>query len=171
MPHFKLLVRVGYRGSNLGHIFRTCSSHRNLMNWCILTPFVKKRTKKMRNPGCPTRKTEESNMAAFSGLNLVFLTLMALFEMLFLLQMCYIMFLMPRNPFLKVLWNFNFSFLRNGQFWSKCGAMALFVIFRRFSSVASSETYTMKDYHNLDLSRKFEHSSFVSLTAVPVFVL
>ena len=129
-----------------------------------------KKIEKSANFGLLWPKTWKIQDGHFFRFKFNFLTLMALFKMLFLLQVCYILFLMPRNLFLKVSWNLNFSLSWNGQFWSKCSAMALYFIFRKFSSFAYSETYTMKDDHNLDLPRKFEHSSSVSLTAIPIFV-
>ena len=108
--------------------------------------------KKMQNPGCPTWKVFYYYKCVLS------------------------IFLMPRNLFLKVLWNFNFSFLWIGRFWSNLTRWRFYVFFFfffffffcRFSSITCSEKYIMKDYHNFDLPREFEHSSLVRLTAIPV---
>ena len=116
-----LLVKleVGYRGLFFGHSFRSSWTPDKLVTWYLLIPFSKKKLKKVRKPGCPLRKMEESKMAATMCQNWHFQPFWHFFEYFSLVKTCYCVFLKPRNPFLKDLLIFDFSFLRKGQFCSK----------------------------------------------------
>ena len=114
-----LLLEVGYRGLFFGHSFRSSWTLDKLVTWYLLIPFSKKKLKKVRKPGCPLRKMEESKMAATMCQNWHFQPFWHFFEYFSLVKTCYFMFLKPRNPFLKDLLIFDFSFLRKGQFCSK----------------------------------------------------
>ena len=113
-----LKLEVGYRGLFFGHSFRSSWTPDKLVTWYLLIPFSKKKLKKFRKPGCPLRKMEASKMAAAMCQNWHFQPFWHFFEYfsLSLVKTCYFMFLMPRNPFLKDLLIFDFSFLRKGQF-------------------------------------------------------
>ena len=77
---------------------------------------------------------------------------------------------MPRNSFFEVLVNFNFRFLRNCLFCSKMGVRALFNCMRKLLPETSFRECDIKSYCYLDLHRKFELSSLISSTVVPVLV-
>ena len=108
------IVEVGYRGLFLGHSFRSSWTPDKLVTWYLLIPFSKKKLKKVRKPGCPLRKMEESKMAAAVCQNWHFQPFWHIFEYFSLVKTCNFMFLMPRNPFLEDLLNFDFSFWRKG---------------------------------------------------------
>ena len=114
-----IILEVGYRGLFFGHSFRSSWTPDKLVTWYLLIPFSKKKLKKVRKPGCPLRKMEESKMAAAMCQNWHFQPLRHFFEYFSLVKTCYFMFLMPRDPFLKDLLIFYFPFLRKGQFCSK----------------------------------------------------
>ena len=116
---FYLLIEVGYRGLFLGHSFRSSWTPDKLVTWYLLIPFSKKELKKVWKPGCPLRKMEESKMAAAVCQNWHFQPFWHIFEYFSLVKTCNFMFLMPRNPFLKDLLNFDYSFWSKGQFCSK----------------------------------------------------
>ena len=115
----KLVVEVGYKGLFLGHSFRSSWTPNKLVTWYLLIPLSKKKLKKVRKPGCPLRKMEESKMAAAVCQNWHFQPFWHIFEYFSLVKTYNFMFLMPRNPFLRDLLNFDFSFWRKGQFCSK----------------------------------------------------
>ena len=117
--NYTITIEVGYRGFFGGHSFRSSWTLDKLVTWYLLIPFSKKKLKKVRKPGCPLRKMEESKMAAAMCQNWHFQPCWHFFEYFSLVKTCYFMFLMPRNPFLKDLLIFDFSFLRKGQFCSK----------------------------------------------------
>ena len=112
-------IEVGYRGLFFGHSFRSSWTPDKLVTWYLLIPFSKKKLKKVRKPGCPLREMEESKKAAAMSQNWHFQPFWHFFEYFSLVKTCYFMFVMPRNPFLKDLLIFDFSFLRKGQFCSK----------------------------------------------------
>ena len=77
---------------------------------------------------------------------------------------------MPRNSFFEVSVNFNFRFLRNCLFCSKMGVRALFNFMRKLLPETSFKECDIKSYCYLDLHRKFELSSLISSTVIPVLV-
>ena len=78
---------------------------------------------------------------------------------------------MPRNSFFEVSVNFNFRFLRNFLFCSKMGVRALFNFMHKLLPETSFKECDIKFYCYLDLHRKFELSSLISSTVIPVLVL
>ena len=97
------------------------------------------------------------------------LPLRVLFEEKILLQVCYINVFDAKKLIFKGFVKFWFFVFVKRQILVK---MLRDGAFRYFSQVFICYLLPnmMKDYHYLDLPRKFEHSSLVSLTAVPVFV-
>ena len=77
---------------------------------------------------------------------------------------------MPRNSFFEVLVNFNFRVLRNCLFCSKMGVRALFNFMRKLLPETSFKECDIKSNYYLDLHRKFELSSLISSTVIPVLV-
>ena len=115
----KLVVEVGYKGLFLGHSFRSSWTPDKLVTWYLLIPLSKKKLKKVRKPGCPPPKNGGIQNGRRSVSKLTFPTFLAHFWVFFLVKTYNFMFLMPRNPFLRDLLNFDFSFWRKGQFCSK----------------------------------------------------
>ena len=77
---------------------------------------------------------------------------------------------MPRNSFSEVSVNFNFRVLRNCLFCSKMGVRALFNFMRKLLPETSFKECDIKSNYYLDLHRKFEPSSLISSTVIPVLV-
>ena len=84
---------------------------------------------------------------------------------------------MPRNSFfgkifffflVKVLVNFNFRVSWNCLFCSKMGVRALFNFMRKLLPETSFKECDIKSNYYLDLHRKFELSSLISSTVIPV---
>ena len=77
---------------------------------------------------------------------------------------------MPRNSFLEVSVNFNFRVSRNCLFCSKMGVRALFNFMRKLLPETSFKECDIKSNYYLDLHRKFELTSLISSTVIPVLV-
>ena len=65
----QLQVEVGYRGSYLGHSFKSFWTPDKLITLSMLITFLKKKLKKVHKPGCPD---EKSKMAAKPSKNHIF---------------------------------------------------------------------------------------------------
>ena len=83
---------MSYRGVFLGHSFRSSWTPDKLVTWYLLIPFSKKKLKKVRKPGCPLRKMEESKMAAAVCQNWHFQPFWHIFEYFSLVKTCNFMF-------------------------------------------------------------------------------
>ena len=77
---------------------------------------------------------------------------------------------MPRNSFFEVSVNFNFWVSRNCLFCSKMGVRTLFNLMRKLLPETSFKECDIKSNYYLDLRRKFELSSLISSTVIPVLV-
>ena len=164
---FLLTNRGGlFRGLFLGHSFRSSWTPDKLVTWYLLIPFSKKELKKVRKPGCPLRKMEESKMAAAVCQNWHFQPFWHIFEYFSLVKTCNFMFLMPRNPFLKDLLNFDYSFWSKGQFCSKFKPRALFndfsyiktdLLLKHYQSKRKSHDWWAREISAL-FHRYFAHS-------------
>ena len=79
---------------------------------------------------------------------------------------------MPRNSCFEVSVNFNFRVSRNCPFCSKMGVRALFnfIFMRKLLPETSFKECDIKSNYYLDLHRKFELSSLISSTVIPVLV-
>ena len=97
-------------------------------------------------------------------------TLLAYLYILFLLVVTWGMFMMSRKPFLKVSWNFIFSFSRNRPFCEIFDMRALFNIYRRWSCTCTSNARRMKGYVKFYHPCKFERCSLHGLLAASFFV-
>ena len=77
---------------------------------------------------------------------------------------------MPRNLFSEVSLNFNFSFSQNSIFCLKMGVATLLNFTRKFQSKTFCRDYNTDCFYYLDLHRKFELSSLIDYTVIPLFV-
>ena len=125
---------TGFKSTN---ILKSASQAKVQCSWCVwracVSMFILKRVIRshitcfimVNNMEYKNKKTyffrnmEESKMAAAVCQNWHFHPFWHFFEYFYLVKICNFMFLMPRNPFLKDLLNFDFLFWRKGQFCSK----------------------------------------------------
>ena len=157
---------MGYRGLFLGHSFRSSWTPDKLVTWYLLIPFSKKKLKKVRKPGCPLQKMEESKMAAAVCQNWHFQPFWHIFEYFSLVKTCNFMFLIPRNLFLKDLLNFDFSFWRKGQFCSKFKQGRFSMISRILKPICCLNITSPKENHMIDEHEKFQLFSIDTLPTV-----
>ena len=97
-------------------------------------------------------------------------TLLAYRYIFFLLVVTWEMFMMSRKPFLKVSWNFVFSFSRNRPFCEISDMRALFNISRKWSRIRASNARRMKGYVKFYLPCKFERCGSHGLLVAVFFV-
>ena len=105
-----------------GYFEGIVSDHELRINWWLDTSwshFSKKKLKKVRNPGCPVLKMEESKMAAAVCQNWHFQPFWHFLSIFPWEKHVILCFCCQGIHFLKDLLNFDFSFWRRGQFYSK----------------------------------------------------
>ena len=139
-----LKIEVGYRGLFFGHSFRSSWTPNKLVTWYLLIPFSKKKLKKVRKPGCPLRKMEESKMAAARCQNWHFQPYWHFFEYFSLVKTCYFMFFDAKESISEGFINFWFFVFEKRAILFKIQARALFSDFSHIKTDLLLKRYQSK---------------------------
>ena len=113
-------------------------------------PNFTKKFEKSSKTRVPRPKNEQIQNGRQFEWKLNIFTLLAYLYIFFLLVVTLGMFMMPRKPFLKVSWNFVFSFSRNQPFCEISDMRALFNISRKFCTYRLFEVYdSYRQHHHI----------------------